>query len=97
MHVARRRKAEKFLKDPMHGRGRKQVLPAHHIGDALRGIISDKSSPLVYGYDQTQIPVYFNQSPVINAGGTPNAFAFGGGARPGTPYGTRQPGGAEGP
>ena len=50
-------------------------------GTILRGIISDKKSPLVYGYDGTQLPVYFNQAPVINAGGTGNTFALGGGGR----------------
>ncbi len=48
-------------------------------GTILRGIISDKKSPLVYGYEGTQLPVYFNQAPVINAGGAGNAFAQGGG------------------
>ena len=47
-------------------------------GSILRGIIADKKSPLVYGYEGTQLPVYFNQAPVINAGGTP-ALALGGG------------------
>ena len=47
-------------------------------GSILRGIIADKKSPLVYGYEGTQLPVYFNQSPVINAGGT-QAPALGGG------------------
>jgi hypothetical protein len=50
-------------------------------GTILRGIISDKKSPLVYGYEGTQLPVYFNQAPVINAGGAANAFAQGGGGR----------------
>ena len=48
-------------------------------GSILRGIISDKKSPLVYGYEGTQLPVYFNQSPVLNAGGTGNAAALAGG------------------
>jgi hypothetical protein len=42
-------------------------------GSILRGIISDKKSPLVYGFDGTQLPVYFSQSPVLNAGGTGTA------------------------
>jgi len=53
-------------------------------GSVMRGIITDKKSPLVYGYDGTQLPVYFNQGPVLNAGagGVPAEFAaaFGGGA-----------------
>src|SRR4029077_13497201 len=34
----------------------------------LRGLISDRHSPLVYGYDHAEVPVYFNSSPVLNAG-----------------------------
>jgi hypothetical protein len=37
-------------------------------GSVMRGIVSDRRSPLAYGYD-AQVPVYFNQAPVINAGG----------------------------
>jgi hypothetical protein len=37
-------------------------------GTILRGMIADKTSPLVYGYEQTDIPVYFSQAPVFNAG-----------------------------
>ena len=51
-------------------------------GTILRGIISDKKSPLVYGYEGTQLPVYFNQAPVLNAGGGA-ALALGGGGRGG--------------
>ncbi|MEP6621647.1 MAG: M14 family zinc carboxypeptidase [bacterium] len=51
-------------------------------GTILRGIISDKKSPLVYGYEGNQLPVYFNQAPVLNAGG---AGAFAGGGRGGAP------------
>jgi hypothetical protein len=53
-------------------------------GSIMRGMISDKKSPIAYGYDGTQLPVYFNQDPVLNAGagGIPAEFAgfFGGGA-----------------
>src|SRR5581483_8010284 len=38
-------------------------------GSILRGKITDKKSPIVYGYDQTDLAVYFNQSPVLNAAG----------------------------
>jgi zinc carboxypeptidase len=38
-------------------------------GSILRGIISDKTSPLVYGYEGSQLPIYFSQSPVLSAGG----------------------------
>jgi hypothetical protein len=51
-------------------------------GSVMRGIIADKKSPLAYGYDGTQLPVYFNQAPVINVGGgglPPEFAAFAGG------------------
>ncbi len=38
-------------------------------GSVLRGVIADKKSPLAYGYDEASLPVYFNQDPVLNAGG----------------------------
>jgi hypothetical protein len=50
-------------------------------GSILRGMITDKGSPIMYGYEGSQLPVYFNQDPVINV--NPNAaFAafFGGGS-----------------
>ncbi|MDQ8155152.1 MAG: M14 family zinc carboxypeptidase [Gemmatimonadota bacterium] len=43
-------------------------------GSILRGIIADKKSPLTYGYAGSQMPVYFNTAPVLNAG-----MAMGGG------------------
>ncbi len=49
-------------------------------GTILRGIIADKKSPLAYGYEGTQLPVYFNQSPVLNASAPSAAFAAGRGA-----------------
>ncbi|MQA29325.1 MAG: hypothetical protein GEU82_05710, partial [Luteitalea sp.] len=38
-------------------------------GSILRAKIADATSPLVYGYAGTDVPVYFNQAPVLNAGG----------------------------
>jgi hypothetical protein len=54
-------------------------------GSILRGKWSDLKSPIAYGYENADLPVYFNQSPVLNAGGggiPPEfaAFAGGGGA-----------------
>ncbi len=46
-------------------------------GSVYRGVISDATSPLVYGYVGGQIPVYFSQSPVMSTGGA------GGGGRGG--------------
>src|SRR5689334_18533418 len=37
-------------------------------GTILRGVITDRRSPLVYGYDRGEVPVYFNSGPVLNAG-----------------------------
>jgi hypothetical protein len=52
-------------------------------GTILRGVVADPKSPLAYGYE-AQVPVYFNQGPVLNAGGGgPGAFGgFGGGGGP---------------
>ena len=53
------------------------------LGSLLRGIITDNKSPLMYGYAGSQIPVYYNQSPVLNAGG--GGFGdFAGGGRGGS-------------
>src|SRR5665647_3002296 len=43
-------------------------------GSILRGVFSDLKSPIAYGYDGRDLPVYFNQDPVLNA-----AAAGGGG------------------
>jgi len=55
-------------------------------GSIMRGILTDKKSPITYGYDGSQLPVYFSQSPVLNAGGggVPPEFAafLGGGGGP---------------
>ncbi|HEX6693340.1 MAG TPA: M14 family zinc carboxypeptidase [Longimicrobiales bacterium] len=37
-------------------------------GTILRGIVSDMKSPLMYGYEHDELPIYFNSAPVINAG-----------------------------
>jgi hypothetical protein len=51
-------------------------------GSILRGVFSDLHSPIAYGYDGKDLPVYFNQDPVLNAapvlGG---GGGFGGGGR----------------
>jgi hypothetical protein len=44
-------------------------------GSVMRGVFSDRRSPIAYGYD-AQVPVYFSQAPVLNAGG---GGGFGGG------------------
>ncbi|MCA1561743.1 MAG: hypothetical protein LC804_16265 [Acidobacteria bacterium] len=45
-------------------------------GSVMRGVFADRKSPIAYGYD-AQVPVYFNQEPVLNIGG--GGFGFGGG------------------
>jgi hypothetical protein len=58
-------------------------------GAIMRGLIADSASPLAYGYDGTQLPIYFNGGPVLNvaAGGA----GFGGfGGRGGGPPGVGQ-------
>ncbi len=37
-------------------------------GSVYRGVVADRTSPLAYGFE-SQVPVYFNQDPVMNAGG----------------------------
>jgi hypothetical protein len=48
-------------------------------GSILRGLISDPKSPIAYGYDGTQLPVYFSQAPVLAVGGAGGLGGFGGG------------------
>ncbi len=48
-------------------------------GTLLRGMIVDKKSPLAYGYEGSQLPVYFSQNPVLSTGGGGGLGGFGGG------------------
>ena len=50
-------------------------------GSILRGVFADLKSPIAYGYDGKDLPVYFNQDPVLNA--APVAGGGGGGGRGG--------------
>ena len=56
-------------------------------GSILRGKVADKKSPLAYGFDGSDLPVYFNQAPVLSAGGGGfggfGGFGGGGAAIPG--------------
>ena len=55
-------------------------------GSVMRGKITDRKSPIVYGYDQTDVPIYFNAGPVLNASAGAGGFGgFGGGGRGGAP------------
>jgi hypothetical protein len=44
-------------------------------GSILRGRLADRSSPIAYGYAGSDLPVYFSQAPVLNAGGAPSRGA----------------------
>ena len=46
-------------------------------GSILRGVFADKKSPIAYGYEGKELPVYFSQDPVLNA--SPAIGGFGGG------------------
>jgi len=53
-------------------------------GTIVRGLITDPKSPIVYGFNETQMPVYFNSAPVLNVGGGGfGGFGGGGGGRGG--------------
>lgn len=47
-------------------------------GALMRGIVSDKKSPIVYGYTGDQLPIYFSQEPVLAV--ARGGFGRGGGA-----------------
>jgi hypothetical protein len=48
-------------------------------GSIVRGVISDLKSPIAYGYEPRDLPLYFNQDPVFSVA-SPAAFGgFGGG------------------
>jgi hypothetical protein len=60
-------------------------------GSVLKAVLGDKSSPVLYGYDQNALAVYFNQAPVMRVGG---GGGFGGGRGGGAnvpPVGNMQP------
>jgi hypothetical protein len=38
-------------------------------GSIMRGVIGDRKSPIAYGFEGRDLPVYFNQEPVLSAGG----------------------------
>ena len=48
-------------------------------GTILRGVITDRKSPIAYGYDAKELPVYFNQDPVLEAAAGFGGFGGGGG------------------
>jgi len=38
-------------------------------GSVLKAMLADKGSPVLYGYDQNALAVYFNQTPILAVGG----------------------------
>jgi hypothetical protein len=50
-------------------------------GSIMRGTFVDRKSPIAYGFEGKDLPIYFNQDPVLMAGGGFGGFGgFGGGA-----------------
>jgi hypothetical protein len=50
-------------------------------GSVLKAMLGDKSSPVLYGYDQNTMAVYFNQAPILSVG--PGGAGRGGRGGPG--------------
>ncbi|HEX9108396.1 MAG TPA: M14 family zinc carboxypeptidase, partial [Longimicrobiales bacterium] len=48
-------------------------------GSIVRGVFADRKSPIAYGYDGDQLPVYFNQAPVLAVSSGLEGLARGGG------------------
>jgi hypothetical protein len=48
-------------------------------GTILRGVFSDLKSPIAYGYDTKDLPIYFNQDPVLQVATGGGGFGGGGG------------------
>ena len=48
-------------------------------GSVLKAVLADRSSPVLYGYDQNALAVYFNQAPVFGRAAAALAAAAGGG------------------
>jgi hypothetical protein len=67
----------------------------HARGSVLNTVFSDKNSPIAYGYGDN-LAVYFNQAPILNAGGGGGFGGRGGGGRGGG-GGGRGGGGDTGP
>ncbi|HEX9367639.1 MAG TPA: M14 family zinc carboxypeptidase [Vicinamibacterales bacterium] len=52
-------------------------------GSVLKAVLGDRRSPVLYGYDQNALAVYFNQGPIFSVGG--GGGGRGGGGRGGGP------------
>jgi hypothetical protein len=61
-------------------------------GSVLKAVLGDKTNPVLYGYDQNTMAVYFNQAPVLRVGGGGGGFGGGRGAGANVPpVGNMQP------
>src|ERR1035441_4464535 len=72
---------------------RSTLFPYTTLFRSLRGVFSDLKSPLAYGYDGKDLPVYFNQDPVLDTAAAVYAgggFGGGGGGRGGAGGGAGQ-------
>ena len=54
-------------------------------GSVLKTFLADKTSPVLYGYDQNALAVYFNQGPIFSVGGGGGGGGRGGGRGAGLP------------
>jgi hypothetical protein len=54
-------------------------------GSVLKSLLADKTSPVLYGYDQNALAVYFNQAPIFSVGGGGGFGGRGGGRGAGGP------------
>jgi hypothetical protein len=59
-------------------------------GAVLKTVLGDRSSPVLYGYDQNTLAVYFNQAPVLRVGAGGGFGGRGGGTNV-PPVGNMQP------
>ncbi|MFZ9898547.1 MAG: M14 family zinc carboxypeptidase [Gemmatimonadaceae bacterium] len=55
-------------------------------GSVMRGLVTDRTSPIAYGYG-AQVPVYFNSAPVLSVAGAGMGGFGGGGGGAGGPTG----------
>jgi hypothetical protein len=60
-------------------------------GSVLKAVLADKASPVLYGYDQNTMAVYFNQAPVMRVGGSGFGGGRGGAGANVPPVGNMQP------
>jgi hypothetical protein len=64
-------------------------------GSVLKTVLGDRRSPVLYGYDQNNLAVYFNQGPIFSVGGGGGFGRGGGGGRgggaPQANFGNMQP------